>query len=208
MTTSICRGFVAYFAVGALMLTGCSQPLAQSEAVSQPSTEAQSPAYTSEPMPKYDVPEYTTDLDLTAEEALIGLQRYIFVSEQVMKSGGEDTLHIDSVSVGSAKEGLDKTASNFRKGKKKFLGHIVSQDFHIHEVDIAKENRNELSISACLPEKTWGIRKANEEESKDDYEEPFQMIWTLESHGSTWKFFAGALRKVLLILDPYPLTTA
>ncbi len=82
MTTSICRAFLAYFAVGALMLTGCSQPLAQSEAVSQPSTETQSPAYTPAPIPKFDVPEYTTDLDLTAEEmlaaeeALIGLQRY------------------------------------------------------------------------------------------------------------------------------------
>ena len=193
MTTSICRGFLTLYTVGALVLTGCSQLLAQSEAVSQPSTEAQSPAYTSEPISKFDVPEYTTDLDLTAEEklaaeeALIGLQRYIFVSEQVMKSGGEDTLHIDSVSVGSAKEGLDKTASNFRKRKKKFLGHIVSQDFHIHEVDIAKENRNELSISACLPADKWGVRGASDKSSDQKLRDEARMIWTLEKESSTWK---------------------
>ena len=124
---------------------------------------------------------------LAAEEALIGLQRYIYVSEQVMKSGGEDTLHIDSVSVGSAKEGLEETASDFRKDQTVLFGKLATQDLYIHEMDLRQKEKKETAISACLPEKTWGIRKANEEESKDDYEEPFQMIWTLESHGSTWK---------------------
>ncbi len=127
--------------------------------MSQPSTETQSPAYTSEPIPKFDVPEYTTDLDLTAEEmlaaeeALIGLQRYIFVSEQVMKSGGEDTPHIDSVSGGSAKEGFEETAADFRKDQTVLFGKLATQDLCIHEMDLRQKEKKETAISACLPEK-------------------------------------------------------
>lgn len=193
MTAYVHRRLLALCAVGALVLTGCSESLPQTEAAPQPSTQEESPTPSSEPIPKFDVPEYTTDLDLTveemlaAEEALIGLQRYIFVSEQVMKSGGEDTLHIDSVSVGSAKEGLEETASDFRNDHTVLFGKLVTQDLHVHEMNLRQKKTKETAVSACLPEETWGIRKTNEKESKDDYEEPFQMIWTLESHGSTWK---------------------
>lgn len=193
MTAYVHRRLLALCAVGALVLTGCSHELPQTEAAPRPSEHEQSPTPDSEPIPKFDVPEYTTDLDLTAEEmlaaeeALIGLQRYIFVSEQVMKSGGEDTLHIDSVSVGSAKEGLEETASDFRNDHTVLFGKLVTQDLHVHEMNLRQKKTKETAVSACLPEETWGIRKTNEKESKDDYEEPFQMIWTLESHGSTWK---------------------
>ena len=193
MTVNVHRRLVALCAVGALVLTGCSQELPQTEAAPQPSEHEQSPTPTSEPIPTFEVPEYTTDLDLTAEEmlaaeeALIGLQRYIFVSEQVMKSGGEDTLNIDVVSVGDAKEGLEETASDFRTDNTVLFGKLATQDLHIHEMDIGRKGKKETAISACLPEETWGIRKANEEASKDEYEEPFRMIWTLENRGSTWK---------------------
>ena len=193
MTAYVHRRLLALCAVGALVLTGCSHELPQTEAAPRPSAQEESPTPDSEPIPKFDVPEYTTDLDLTAEEmlaaeeALIGLQRYIFVSEQVMKTGGEDTLHIDSVSVGSAKEGLEETASDFRNDHTVLFGKLVTQDLHVHEMNLRQKKTKETAVSACLPEETWGIRKTNEKESKDDYEEPFQMIWTLESHGSTWK---------------------
>ena len=164
MTTKICLTFLAYFAAGTLVLTGCSQPMAQSEAVSQSSAETESTAYTPAPIPKFDVPEYTTDLDLTAEEilaaeeALIGLQRYIFVSEQVMKSGGEDTLHIDSVSVDSAKEGLEETASDLRKYNRVLFGGLEPVDYQIYDVILTEDNEIQTEINACLPERTWGIR--------------------------------------------------
>ncbi|WP_347031042.1 hypothetical protein [Brevibacterium paucivorans] len=193
MTAYVHRRLLALCAVGALVLTGCSESLPQTEAAPRPSEHEQSPAPTSEPIPKFDVPEYTTDLDLTAEEmlaaeeALIGLQRYIFVSEQVMKSGGEDTLHIDSVSVGEAKEGLEETASDFRKDHTVLFGKLVTQDLHIHEMDRAPKKTEETTVSACLPKETWGIRNANEDESEADYEDPYQMIWTLQKHGSSWK---------------------
>ena len=193
MTAYVHQRLFAIGAVGALVLTGCSESLPQTEAAPQPSTQEESPTPASEPIPTFKVPEYTTDLDLTAEEmlaaeeALIGLQRYIFVSEQVMKSGGEDTLHIDSVSVGSAKEGLEETASDFRKDQTVLFGKLATQDLYIHEMDLRKKEKKETEVSACLPEKTWGIRKANENESKADYEDPYQMIWTLQKHGSTWK---------------------
>lgn len=187
------RRLFALCAVGALVLTGCSQELPQTEAAPQPGEHEQSPTPTSEPIPKFEVPEYTTDLDLTAEEmlaaeeALIGLQRYIFVSEQVMKSGGEDTLNIDSVSVGDAKEALEETASDFRNDQTVLFGNLAPEDYQVHDTDLAKRGTKETAISACLPKETWGIRKAEEEASKADYEEPFRMIWTLENRGSTWK---------------------
>lgn len=193
MTVNVHRRLIALCAVGALVLTGCSQELPQTEAAPQPSEHEKSPTPTSEPIPTFEVPEYTTDLDLTAEEmlaaeeALIGLQRYIFVSEQVMKSGGEDTLNIDNVSVGRAKDGLNKTASNFREEKKRFLGHIVSEDFHIHEMEVTKENKNELSISACLPADNWGVREASDKSSDQKLRDEARMIWTLEKESSTWK---------------------
>ena len=193
MTAYVHRRLLALCAVGALVLTGCSESLPQTEAAPRPSEHEQSPAPTSEPIPKFEVPDYTTDLDLTAEEmlaaeeALIGLQRYIFVSEQVMKSGGEDTLHIDSVSVGEAKEGLEETASDFRKDHTVLFGKLVTQNLHVHEMDLRQKETKETAVSACLPKRTWGIRKANENESEADYEDPYQMIWTLQKHGSTWK---------------------
>ena len=193
MTAYVHRRLLALCAVGALVLTGCSESLPQTEAAPRPSEHEQSPAPTSEPIPKFEVPDYTTDLDLTAEEmlaaeeALIGLQRYIFVSEQVMKSGGEDTLHIDSVSVGSAKEGLNNTATRFRDAKSVLFGKLVSEDYQVHEIDISQKGPSESSISGCLPPEQWGVREANQDESDAEYEEPFRMIWTLEKHASTWK---------------------
>ena len=193
MTAYVHRRLLALCAVGALVLTGCSESLPQTEAAPHPSTQEESPTPDSEPIPKFDVPEYTTDLDLTAEEmlaaeeALIGLQRYIFVSEQVMKSGGEDTVNMENVSVGRAKDGLDETASNFRKEKKRFLGHIVSEDFHIHEMEITKENKNELSISACLPADNWGVREGSNNASNHQLRDEARMIWTLKKESSTWK---------------------
>ncbi|GAA1196552.1 hypothetical protein GCM10009585_12320 [Brevibacterium paucivorans] len=193
MTAYVHRRLLALCAVGALVLTGCSESLPQTEAAPHPSTQEESPTPDSEPIPEFDVPEYTTDLDLTAEEmlateeALIGLQRYIFVSEQVMKSGGEDTLHIDSVSVGEAKEGLEETATDFRNDHTVLFGKLVTQDLHVHEMDLRQKETKETAVSACLPKRTWGIRKANENESEADYEDPYQMIWTLQKHGSTWK---------------------
>lgn len=193
MTVNVHRRLIALCAVGALVLTGCSQELPQTEAAPQPGEHEQSPTPTSEPIPKFEVPEYTTDLDLTAEEmlaaeeALIGLQRYIFVSEQVMKSGGEDTINIDVVSVGDAKDGLEETASDFRTDNTVLFGKLATQDLHIHEMDIGRKEKKETAISACLPKKSWGIRKANEAESEADYEDPYQMIWTLQKHGSLWK---------------------
>ncbi len=193
MTAYVHQRLFAIGAVGALVLTGCSESLPQTEAAPQPSTQEESPTPASEPIPKFKVPEYTTDLDLTAEEmlaaeeALIGLQRYIFVSEQVMKSGGESTLHIDSVSVGRAKEGLNNTASHFRKDGTVLTGRIVSEQFQVHEMNLSKKDPNESSISACLPGDNWGARESGQDVSEVDYEQEFRMIWTLEKHGTSWK---------------------
>ncbi|MDK7750628.1 hypothetical protein QP572_09730 [Brevibacterium sp. UMB10442] len=193
MTVNVHRRLVALCAVGALVLTGCSQELPQTEAAPQPSEHEQFPTPTSEPIPTFEVPEYTTDLDLTAEEmlaaeeALIGLQRYIFVSEQVMKSGGEDTLNIDVVSVGDAKEGLEETADDFRSGGYNFTGKIVAKDFYLYEISTDKEQPRTSTISACLPGESWGIDDSSDETGSSGYTHEVEWIWDLELNGNVWK---------------------
>ncbi|MBM7815319.1 PBP1b-binding outer membrane lipoprotein LpoB [Brevibacterium paucivorans] len=193
MTAYVHRRLLALCAVGALVLTGCSHELPQTEAAPRPSEHEQSPAPTSEPIPKFEVPEYTTDLDLTAEEmlaaeeALIGLQRYIFVSEQVMKSGGEDTLHIDSVSVGEAKEGLEETANEFKSGDYEFTGNIVAKNFYLYELNTDNNQAPTSSISACLPGDSWGIENSSEESGSSGYTNEIEWIWELSLDGNVWK---------------------
>lgn len=193
MTAYVHRRLLALCAVGALVLTGCSESLPQTEAAPHPSTQEESPTPDSEPIPKFDVPEYTTDLDLTAEEmlaaeeALIGLQRYIFVSEQVMKSGGEDTLHIDSVSVGEAKEGLEETANEFKSGDYKFTGNILAKNFYLYELNTDKNQTPTSSISACLPGDSWGIETSSEESGSSGYTNEIEWIWELSLDGDVWK---------------------
>ena len=65
MTAYVHRRLLALCAVGALVLTGCSESLPQTDAAPQPSTQKESPTPDPGPIPKFDVPEYTTDLDLT-----------------------------------------------------------------------------------------------------------------------------------------------
>lgn len=193
MTVNVHRRLIAVCAVGALVLTGCSQELPQTEAAPQPSEHEKSPTPTSEPIPTFEVPEYTTDLDLTAEEmlaaeeALIGLQRYIFVSEQVMKSGGEDTLNIDVVSVGDAKKGLEETADEFRSGDYKFTGNIVAKDFYLYEISTDKKHQRTSTISACLPGESWGIDDSSNETDSSGYTHEVEWIWDLEVNGNVWK---------------------
>ena len=193
MTAYVRRRLIAFCAVGALVLTGCSESLPQTEAAPQPSTQEESPTPDSEPIPKFDVPEYTTDLDLTAEEmlaaeeALIGLQRYIFVSEQVMKSGGEHTLHIDSVTAEEANDDLKSTAKNFRDGGWRLTGQLVTDDFFIHEVDISSENAKTSAISACIPGERWGIDEDPNDGKDPSMRDEYRLVWDLQYKGSVWK---------------------
>ncbi len=193
MTAYVHQRLFAIGAVGALVLTGCSESLPQTEAAPQPSTQEESPTPASEPIPKFEVPEYTTDLDLTAEEmlaaeeALIGLQRYIFVSEQVMKSAGEDTLHIDSVSVGDARDGLEETANDFKSGDYNFTGNIVARDFYLHEMNTDKKQPSTSTISACLPGESWGINDSSDETDSSGYTNEIEWIWDLRLDGNMWK---------------------
>lgn len=193
MTAYVHRRLLALCAVGALVLTGCSHELPQTEAAPRPSEHEQSPAPTSEPIPKFEVPEYTTDLDLTAEEmlaaeeALIGLQRYIFVSEQVMKSGGEDTLHIDSVTAQEANDDLKSTAKNFRDGGWKLIGQLVTDDFFIHEVEVSNENAKTSAISACIPSEKWGIDEDPNDGKDPSMRDEYRLVWDLQYKDSVWK---------------------
>lgn len=193
MTVNVHRRLVALCAVGALVLTGCSQELPQTEAAPQPSEHEQSPTPTSEPIPTFEVPEYTTDLDLTAEEmlaaeeALIGLQRYIFVSEQVMKSGGEDTLNIDSVTASEANEDLKNTAKNFREGGWRLTGQLVTNDFFIHELKVSSQNTRTSAISACIPGDKWGIDEDPNDGKDAEMREEYRLVWDLQYKDSAWK---------------------
>ena len=187
MTVNVHRRLIAVCAVGALVLTGCSQELPQTEAAPQPSEHEQSPTPTSEPIPKFEVPEYTTDLDLTAEEmlaaeeALIGLQRYIFVSEQVMKSGGEDTANLPSVASDDGLETMKKTAEELADNEQIMIGELELSDYFVESVAT-----DVVELTACLKNESHGFKQKDSGEIErgpgDD-----TMWWTLQKVGTNWK---------------------
>ncbi|WP_293849844.1 hypothetical protein [uncultured Brevibacterium sp.] len=187
MTAYVHRRLLALCAVGALVLTGCSESLPQTEAAPQPSAQEESPTPDSEPIPKFDVPEYTTDLDLTAEEmlaaeeALIGLQRYIFVSEQVMKSGGEDTADLPSVASEDGLDTMEKTAQELADNNQIMIGELELSDYFVESV--ATEV---VELTACLKNDSHGFKYEDsgkiERGPGDD-----TMWWTLQQVSGTWK---------------------
>src|SRR5699024_3118675 len=143
---------VALFTALALVaLAGC----ADSSPVAAPTStlpEQPGDGATADPA-EVDIPEYETELDLTAAEeeavdgALEAFVGYIATINRVFSSGGKDTKNIDTFASEKSLRALQKSADGLTRENKYMAGEYDFYDVRIHEVKTAPESSQDDSVA-------------------------------------------------------------
>ncbi|WP_166971228.1 hypothetical protein [Brevibacterium atlanticum] len=99
-----------------------------------------------------DIPDYETDLDLSAEEkeavdgALVAFVGYIETINRVFSSGGEDTNDDDKFAHGDSLQALRESANDLKKERQYMAGEYDFYDVRIHEVELDSESHKQRSV--------------------------------------------------------------
>jgi hypothetical protein len=141
---------VALFGALALVaLAGCADSSPVAAPTSTLPEQVPSDAATAE----VDIPEYETELDLTAEEeeavdgALEALDGYIATLNEALSSGGVATEDIGDYSQGEALEALREDSSALRHDEQYMAGEFAIEDRVIHSID---PNIKQVTILTCV----------------------------------------------------------
>ena len=141
---------VALFGALALVaLAGCADSSPVAAPTSTLPEQVPSDAATAE----VDIPEYETELDLTAEEeeavdgALEALDGYIATLNEALSSGGVATEDIGDYSQGEALEALREDSSALRHDEQYMAGEFSIEDRVIHSID---PNIKQVTILTCV----------------------------------------------------------
>jgi hypothetical protein len=141
---------VALFAALALVaLAGCADSSPVAAPTSTLPEQVPSDAATAE----VDIPEYETELDLTAEEeeavdgALEALDGYIATLNEALSSGGVATEDIGDYSQGEALEALREDSSALKHDEQYMAGEFSIEDRVIHSID---PNIKQVTILTCV----------------------------------------------------------
>lgn len=194
---------LALTVAAALLVAGCSKELPQTPAAENPkgleSQQASAGSGSSVPKPSpeptYAVPEYSTAFDLNAretqeaEEALLVLQRYIFLSERMMRSGGTDQTDLDDVTLNDALTGLQTVGDQLAADEEKLFGQIEIDKYVISEFVLSDENTEEDSavIVGCMLGDKWGIGPESGNKDSARMESEKRMLWALKKDPNDWK---------------------
>ena len=141
---------VALFGALALVaLAGCADSSPVAAPTSTLPEQVPSDAATAE----VDIPEYETELDLTAEEeeavdgALEALDGYIATLNEALSSGGVATEDIGDYSQGEALEALREDSSALKHDEQYMAGEFSIEDRVIHSID---PNIKQVTILTCV----------------------------------------------------------
>ena len=141
---------VALFGALALVaLAGCADSSPVAAPTSTLPEQVPSDAATAE----VDIPEYETELDLTAEEeeavdgALEALDGYIATLNEALSSGGVATEDIGDYSQGEALEALRENSSALKHDEQYMAGEFSIEDRVIHSID---PNIKQVTILTCV----------------------------------------------------------
>ncbi|WP_181275402.1 hypothetical protein [Brevibacterium oceani] len=147
-------GFIAvalFAALSLASLAGCgdNSPVAAPTAT----LPEQAPDYDStDTGTEVDIPDYETDLDLSAEEkeavdgALEAFVGYIETINRVFSSGGEDTNDDDKFAHGDSLQALRESANDLKTERQYMAGEYDFYDVRIHEVQLDSESPEQRSV--------------------------------------------------------------
>ena len=183
----------ALFAALALAaLTGC----ADSAPVAAPTStlpETTGDGSSTDPT-EVDIPEYETELDLTAEEeeavdgALEAFVGYIATINRVFSSGGEDTKNIDAFASEKSLRALQKSADDLSRENKYMAGEYDFYDVRIHEVNTAPESSqgNSVAILFCSHDSKRAVIEVGKS-MPSQTEQSLTILQTATKDDDRWK---------------------
>jgi hypothetical protein len=158
---------VALFGALALVaLAGCADSSPVAAPTSTLPEQVPSDAATAE----VDIPEYETELDLTAEEeeavdgALEAFVGYIATINRVFSSGGKDTSKINIFARDGSLESINSEAKEMRASNTYMAGEYNAYDVKVESVTIdeATPKRNKVSVLFCTKDSEWQVVPAGE----------------------------------------------
>ena len=182
----------ALFAALALAaLTGC----ADSAPVAAPTStlpETTGDGSSTDPT-EVDIPEYETELDLTAEEeeavdgALEAFEGFLRAINQTYSGHLEFADKFPTVASGEALESIQTEADSIATGKATFSGEIVPLEVEIFDVQTSDqaEGPSSVSINFCVDTSQWTMTQAGETPTTNP-DGKVTMQHTVELKNGTW----------------------
>lgn len=144
--------FVAFFAAFFLVASaGC----ADNAPVAAPTStlpEKQPDGNSTGDAAEVDIPDYETDLELSAEEeeavdgALVAFVGYIETINRVFSSGGEDMANDDKFARGDSLHALRESANDLKNDGQYMAGEYDYYDVRIQEIEIDSESTEQQSV--------------------------------------------------------------
>jgi type IV pilus biogenesis protein CpaD/CtpE len=117
-----------------------------------------------------DIPEYETELDLTAAEeeavdgALEAFVGYIATINRVFSSGGKDTSKANIFARDGSLESINSEAEEMRASNTYMAGEYNAYDVRVESVSIdeATPERSKVSVLFCTKDSEWQVVPAGE----------------------------------------------
>ena len=117
-----------------------------------------------------DIPEYETELDLTAAEeeavdgALEAFVGYIATINRVFSSGGKDTANANFFARDESLESINSEAEEMRASNTYMAGEYNAYDVKVESVSIdeATPDKNIVSVLFCTKDSEWQVVPAGE----------------------------------------------
>jgi hypothetical protein len=182
---------VALFAALALVaLAGCADSSPVAAPTSTLPEQVPSDAATAE----VDIPEYETELDLTAEEeeavdgALEAFEGYIATINRVFSSGGKDTKNIDAFASEKSLRALQESADDLTRENKYMAGEYDFYDVRIHEVNTASDSSQSESVAIlfCSHDSERAVIEVGKS-MPSQTEQSLTILQTATKHDDRWK---------------------
>jgi hypothetical protein len=188
-------GFIAVALFAALSLVASAGCAANAPVAAPTSTlpekqpESDSAGDTSDNATEVDIPDYETDLDLSAEEeeavdgALVALDGYVATLNEAFSSGGEVTDNAGDYAQGEALQALREDSKSLKQEQEYVAGKFRIEGREIQEIDIKK---NQITILTCVDNSAFARVKKGETLPKSD-PEPLSVIFNAQRTNQQWK---------------------
>jgi hypothetical protein len=193
-------GFIAVALFAALILVASAGCAANAPVAAPTSTlpekqpESDSAGDTADDATEVDIPDYETDLDLSAEEeeavdgALVAFAGYISTINRVFSSGGSDMQDDDKFARGESLNSLRESARDLKDEDQFMAGEYDFYDVRVQEVKLNQQSPEDESVKIlyCSHDSGHAVVDAGESMPSQP-KQSLTMLQTATRQDNAWK---------------------